>query len=169
MTQTTSRFFSSRQGYYANFLDVRDGPCADKGFSLHKNCDVSLPTHKDKNNHGETMVDRLRGLHWWKALDREPFGPASTTNYHAKMGRTSHRRLHRRAPEWLKFDPRCYHAVEPVTSGRRVSLALFSPRAWRRIPQHALSELQNLGLSKLLNLGAAFVDANPTDADFMDY
>ena len=35
------------------------------------------------------------------------------------------------------------YAVEPVTSGRRGSLALFSPRAWRRIPQHALSELQD--------------------------
>ena len=32
--------------------------------------------------------------------------------------------------KWLKFDPRCYHAVERVISGRRGSLALFSPRAW---------------------------------------
>ena len=38
----------------------------------------------------------------------------------------------------------CYHAVEPVTGGRRVSIALFSPRAWKRIPPHALCELHFL-------------------------
>ena len=47
--------------------------------------------------------------------------------------------------KWFKFDPRCYHAVEPIKGGRRVSIALFSPRAWKRIPPHALCKLQDLG------------------------
>ena len=48
---------------------------------------------------------------------------------------------------WFRFDPRCYHAVEPVKGGRRVSIALFSPRAWKRIPPHALSQVQDFGFS----------------------
>ena len=47
--------------------------------------------------------------------------------------------------KWIRFNPQCYHAVEPVTSGSRVSLALISPRFWRRIPLHALNELQDVG------------------------
>ena len=45
----------------------------------------------------------------------------------------------------MKFNPKCFHAVEPVTKGTRVSLALFSPRSWTRIPPHALNELQEAG------------------------
>ena len=36
---------------------TRAGPCADEGFlSAQVNCGVSLPVHKDKNNHGEPMA-----------------------------------------------------------------------------------------------------------------
>ena len=47
---------------------------------------------------------------------------------------------------WNRFHPKQYHSLEEVTSGRRASLALFSPRSWTRIPQHALNELQDVGL-----------------------
>ena len=40
--------------------------------------------------------------------------------------------------KWFRFDPRCYHAIQPVKGGRRVSITLFSLRAWKRIPPHAL-------------------------------
>ena len=36
-----------------------------------------------------------------------------------------------------------------MTSGRRVSLALFSPKTWRNIPQHALNELEDLNFCVL--------------------
>ena len=36
--------------------------------------------------------------------------------------------------KWLNFDPTLYHAVEPVTSGHRVSIALFSPKRWKKLP-----------------------------------
>ena len=45
---------------------------------------------------------------------------------------------------WFTFSPRRHHAMEEVAKGRRVSLALFSPRSWRRIPVHALAELHHL-------------------------
>ena len=36
---------------------TREGPCADEGFlSAQVNCSISLPVHKDKNNHGETWL-----------------------------------------------------------------------------------------------------------------
>ena len=47
--------------------------------------------------------------------------------------------------QWLEFDPTLYHCLEPVTSGRRVSLALFSPRSWLKLAPHALTELADLG------------------------
>ena len=46
---------------------------------------------------------------------------------------------------WFKFDPTKYHAVEEVKSGTRTSVALFSPRSWKRIPPHALTELADVG------------------------
>ena len=46
---------------------------------------------------------------------------------------------------WLKFDPTKYHAVEEVKSGTRASVALFSPRSWKRMPPHALTELADVG------------------------
>ena len=45
----------------------------------------------------------------------------------------------------MQFDPRLFHTIEPVTSGRRVSIALFSPRAWKRLPPHSLVELADIG------------------------
>ena len=68
---------------------TRDGPCADGGFlSAQVNCGVSLPVHKDKNNHGEIWLIGLGDCGWWKVVDREPFGPASTTNYYPTRGRS---------------------------------------------------------------------------------
>ena len=46
---------------------------------------------------------------------------------------------------WFKFEPTKYHAVEEVKSGTRASVALFSPRSWKRIPPHALTELADVG------------------------
>ena len=46
---------------------------------------------------------------------------------------------------WLAFDPQLYHCVEEVTSGTRRSLALLTPKNWRRIPAHFLEELVDTG------------------------
>ena len=49
-------------------------------------------------------------------------------------------------------------AIEPAKGGRKVSMALFSPRAWKRIPPHALSELQDLGFIPPRAAGAMMLD-----------
>ena len=46
---------------------------------------------------------------------------------------------------WFKFDQTKCHAVEEVKSGTRTSVALFSPRSWKRTPPHALTELADVG------------------------
>ena len=49
---------------------TREGPCADEGFlSAQVNCGISLPVHKDKNNHGETWLIGFGDLQGWKAVD----------------------------------------------------------------------------------------------------
>ena len=47
--------------------------------------------------------------------------------------------------KWLAFDPQLYHCVEEVKQGARRSLALFTPKNWRRIPVHFLEELIDTG------------------------
>ena len=70
--------------------------------------------------------------------------------------------------KWFKFDPHCYHAVEPVTGGRRVSVALLSPRAWKRIPPHALCEIQDLGFFPPRSAGAMMLDQPEIDRTLGD-
>ena len=43
--------------------------------------------------------------------------------------------------KWVQFDPQVYHCVEPVSKGERRSIALFTPRSWKRLPAHCLDEL----------------------------
>eukprot|EP00971_Amphidinium_carterae_P344213 6484461-Amphidinium_carterae.1 len=38
-----------------------------------------------------------------------------------------------------------YHAVEPVTTGQRVSLTLFTPKAMKKLADHHLQDLEELG------------------------
>ena len=46
---------------------------------------------------------------------------------------------------WICFVPQLYHAVEPVTSGVRVSLALFTPKGWKKLRPNCIDELINIG------------------------
>ena len=47
---------------------------------------------------------------------------------------------------WVQFDPQLYYCVERVTRGERRSIALFSPRSWKRFPPpHCLDELIDVG------------------------
>ena len=48
---------------------------------------------------------------------------------------------------WVCFDPSLYHAVEEVRSGTRRSLALFTPKFWKRLTPQNLDELCELGFS----------------------
>ena len=46
---------------------------------------------------------------------------------------------------WTKFDARTFHSVEPVKSGRRMSLTLFTPAQWDKIPDPIMSDLIDHG------------------------
>ena len=125
---------------------TRGGISSDEGFlSAQVNCAKSLPIHQDKNNHGDTWVTAMGNYEGGRLWVESPVGlyppPHATEPWHHNL-RGDYHDLHN---TWVKFSPRCYHAVEEVTSGRRVSLALFSPRSWTRISPHALSELQDAG------------------------
>ena len=117
---------------------TREGPCADEGFlSAQVNCGI-----KDKNNHGETWLIGLGDYKGGRLWIESPCGQHPPPLITKKWQESLRGDLVDVHDKWFKFDPRCYHAVEPVTGGRRVSIALFSPRAWKRIPPHALCELQ---------------------------
>ena len=56
ITQATFRFPLAATALM-KLASTREGPCADEGFlSAQVNCGISLPAHKDKNNHGETWL-----------------------------------------------------------------------------------------------------------------
>ena len=69
-------------------------------------------------------------------MDQEPFEPASTTNYYPKAARASQRRLRQK---WYKFDPRYFHAVEPIKGGRRVSRAFTKKHGREFLLMHLVS------------------------------
>ena len=48
-----------------------------------------------------------------------------------------------------------YHAVEPVTSCHRVSIALFSPKGWKKLLPHSIEELADIGFFPPLSAQAA--------------
>ena len=138
---------------------TREGPCADEGFlSAQVNCGISLPVHKDKNNHGETWLIGLGDYTGGRLWIESPCGQHPPPVIARKWQESLRGDLVDVRNKWYRFDPRCYHAVEPVESGRRVSVALFSPRSWKRIPPHALCELQDLGFHPPRAAGAMLLD-----------
>ena len=108
---------------------------------------LTAPSHclSKKKNHGDTWVTAMGNYEGGRLWIESPVGlyppPHATEPWHHNL-RGDYHDLHN---TWVKFSPRRDHAVEEVASGRRVSLALFSPRSWTRISPHALSELQDAG------------------------
>ena len=106
----------------------------------------SLPTHKDKNNDGLTWLVAFGGNFTSGRLWIE--SPIAT--HPPPLPRNSvERKLRGECLEtrntWICFDPQLYHAVEPVTSGIRVSLALFTPKGWKKLTPNCMDELIDIG------------------------
>ena len=59
----------------------------------------------------------------------------------------------------MQFDPQLYHCVEPVSKGERRSVALFTPRSWKRLPAHCLDELIEIGFYPPLSAQVAEAEA----------
>ena len=158
ITQATFRFPLAVKALMV-LASTREGPCADEGFlSAQVNCGISLPVHKDKNNHGETWLIGLGDYTGGRLWIESPCGQHPPPVIARKWQESLRGDLVDVRNKWYRFDPRCYHAVEPVESGRRVSVALFSPRSWKRIPPHALCELQDLGFHPPRAAGAMSLD-----------
>ena len=134
------------EGRLFGAFTTRGEGMTDEGFlSAQVNCGISIPVHKDKNNHGETWLIGLGDYKGGRLWIESPCGQHPPPVITKKWQESLRGDLVDVRDRWYRFDPRCYHAVEPVMAGRRVSVALFSPRAWKRIPPHALCELQDLG------------------------
>ena len=163
ITQATFRFPLAVMALM-KLASTREGPCADEGFlSAQVNCGISLPVHKDKNNHGETWLIGLGDYKGGRLWIESPCGRHPPPVITKKWQESLRGDLVDVRDRWYRFDPRCYHAVEPVMGGRRVSVALFSPRAWKRIPPHALCELQDLGFFPPRSAGAMMLDLPEID------
>ena len=104
-----------------------------------------LQVHKDKNNHSTSWLIALGDFAGGRLRLEDPLGqhpPPVVTSEWQKSLRVSFQNVHN---TWFKFDPTKYHAVEEVKSDTCTSVALFSPRSWKRIPPHALIELADVG------------------------
>ena len=66
------------------------------------------------------------------------------------MGENLRGEFHDVKNTWVCFNPQLYHAVEPIASGSRRSLALFTPKSWKRLPPHCLDDLIDIGLYRKL-------------------
>ena len=161
ITQATFRFPLAVAAIMC--LAATRGPThSDEGFlSAQLNRSTFLPIHQDKNNHGETWLTGMGNYTGGRVWIESPLGlyppPNSTEPWHMNLRGEYHDIRHK----WIRFNPQCYHAVEQVTSGSRVSLALFSPRSWRRIPIHALNELQDVGFYPPRSAG--HIEARPAE------
>ena len=92
---------------------TREGPCADEGFlSAQVNCGISLPVHKDKNNHGETWLIGLGNHKGGRLWIESPCGRHAPPVIARKWQESLRGDVVDVRNKWFKFDPRCYHAVD---------------------------------------------------------
>ena len=118
ITQATFRFPLAVKALMV-LASTREGPCADEGFlSAQVNCGISLPVHKDKNNHGETWLIGLGDYTGGRLWIESPCGQHPPPVIARKWQESLRGDLVDVRNKWYRFDPRCYHAVEPVESGR---------------------------------------------------
>ena len=127
--------------------------------SAQVNAATSLPIHKDKNNDGKSWLialgDFTGGRLWLESpIVTEP-PPLPTCDWQRKL-RGEYINVRN---AWVQFDPSLYHCVEEVKSGVRRSIALFSPKGWRRMPPQCLDELGEVGFFPPLATHAAEADA----------
>ena len=125
---------------------TRPSGFADEPYlSAQLNSAMSLPVHKDKNTHSMTWLIALGNFTGGRLWIESPVGthlPPLPRNSVEKKLRGEYLDTKN---TWICFDPQLYHAVEPVTSGVRVSLALFTPKGWKKLRPNCIDELIDIG------------------------
>ena len=102
-------------------------------FFAQLNAANSLPVHKDKNNAGRSWLIAFGDFDGGRLWLELPIGteppPEPAADWHRKL----QGEYHCVKNKWVCFDPALFHAVERVRSGTRRSLALFSPKGWKKL------------------------------------
>ena len=101
-------------------------PSDDTYLSAQVNCSSSLAINQDKNNHSTTWITAIGGFQGGRLWSESAHGPPECSQ---GAGEKIKREF---VPDlkdtWIHFDLRLFHTTELVTSGSRISIALFSPQ-----------------------------------------
>ena len=151
ITQATYRYPKVVQAIH-HLAFMRGGEASSEGYlSAQVNRAKKLQVHKDKSKYSTSWLIGLGDFTGGRLWSEDPLGqhpPPCVTSEWQNGLRGSFHNVHN---AWFTFDPTEYHAVEEVKSGTRASVALFSPRSWKRIPAHALTELADVGFHPTLS------------------
>ena len=132
-----------------------------------------LPLHHDRHNKGKSWVcsfgDYVGGDLWVEHKGADEPGlvppPGAVTAQQKKL----RGRLIDTRHSWVHFDAHMQHAVTPVTSGRRVSVALYVLKSWETLGPDLLEDLGELGIplpeqtATSLNPAVATVELKPAE------
>ena len=113
--------------------------------SAQVNASTSLPVHKDKNNHSFTWLIAFGNFSGGRLWIESPIGTHPPPNPRNAVERKLRGDYHDTHNTWIRFDPQLYHALEEVTSGNRVSIALFTPKGWNKLTHNCMDELIDIG------------------------
>ena len=130
--------------------------------SAQVNASTSLPVHKDKNNHSFTWLIAFGNFSGGRLWIESPIGTHPPPNPRNAVERKLRGDYHDTHNTWICFDPQLYHALEEVTSGNRVSIALFTPKGWNKLTHNCMDELIDIGFYPPHS--ALSTDAGPTSS-----
>ena len=101
----------------------------------------SLPAHKDKNNLSMTWLIAFGDFTGGRLWLESPLGSHPPLAPQTAWEKNLRGEFHDVKNTWVRFDPPLYHAIEPITSGPRWSLALFTPKNLKQVNKAARREL----------------------------
>ena len=141
-----------------------DGSNSEPFLSAQLNAATSLPIHKDKNNVGRSWLIALGNFEGGRLWVESPVGLEPPPSPAADWQKHLRGEYHNVQNTWVSFDPSLYHCVEQVTKGERRSVALFSPKGWKKLSPQCIDELSEVGFNPPLSAQAAIASANALPA-----
>ena len=115
--------------------------------SAQLNAATSLPVRKDKNNLSRSWLIAFGDFTGGRLWVESPLGSHPPPNPNCDWQKKLCGDFYDVKNKWVCFDPSLYHAIDEVRSGTRRSLALFTPKIWKRLTPQNLDELCELGFS----------------------